>query len=67
VIRKCWHGEYGSVAAVEKDVLSRLGRTVGGGEALRQKELISEDTEQYLLRAECKEFIAKEVLETRQV
>ncbi|KAL2022098.1 hypothetical protein VTK56DRAFT_6142 [Thermocarpiscus australiensis] len=61
VTRRCWHGKYASIAAVERDVLSRLGRTVAEDEALRQEALIKNDAVQYpMLKAECEEFIAKQ-------
>lgn len=62
VTRRCWLGEYGSVAAVERDVLSRLGRTDTGAEARRLEALNKEDAARHLvLRAECEELIAREV------
>ena len=52
VTRKCWYGEYESVVAVERDVLSRLGRTDEGDDETK------ESFEEYcLLRTECDEFM----------
>lgn len=63
VTRRCWLGEYGSIAAIEQDVLSQLGRNVAEGEGLRQKAFIKDDAMKYvMLRAECEEFIAKQAL-----
>jgi serine/threonine protein kinase len=61
VTRRCWLGEYASIAAVERDILSRLGRTVAEGEELRREALIKDDT-LLRLRAECEEFVAKHTL-----
>jgi hypothetical protein len=67
VMMKAWHGEYGSMAAVEEDVLTRLGRTMAEGEALRLEALSKGDVQLYqTLRAECEEFIAKEALKARR-
>lgn len=62
VTRQCWLGEYESVAAVELDVLSRLGWTDTGAEARGLEALNKEDAARHLvLRAECEGFIAGQV------
>ncbi len=61
VTRRFWLGEYKSIAAVEQDVVSRLGCTVGGGEDRRQNALIKNGcVEDPMLIAECEEFIANQ-------
>ena len=66
--KDCWQGEYQSVAAVKKDILSRLGWTAGAGEELRRGAVNREDTRQCLvLEAECTEFMAKQALGRRRL
>lgn len=60
VTARCWHGEYASIASVEQDVLSRLGRSVAKDKALRQAAIEEIATQYPLLRAECEEFVAKQ-------
>ncbi|KAK4044837.1 kinase-like domain-containing protein [Parachaetomium inaequale] len=61
VTRRCWLGEYASIAAVEQEVICRLGRTVAEGEAPKLQALIEDDAV-LKLRAECEEFVAKQAL-----
>jgi serine/threonine protein kinase len=63
VTMRCWHGEYASIASVQQDVLSRLGRSVAKDEAL-MRVAIEEMAAQYpMLRAECEGFLAKQAWE----
>ncbi|KAK3324207.1 kinase-like domain-containing protein [Cercophora scortea] len=58
VTKRCWHGEYTSIASIEQDVLSRLGRSVAQEEALRRAALEEMAAEYPVLRAQCEEFVA---------
>lgn len=57
VTKSCWYGKYASIAAVEQDVLSRLGRSVAEDEALRDAAIEDIAAQYPLLRAECEEFV----------
>jgi serine/threonine protein kinase len=60
LITSCWFGKYESIAAVEKDVLRRLGRTVDSrADELDEEAVVVDGSEEFLsLRAECEAFIA---------
>ncbi|KAF2194753.1 hypothetical protein K469DRAFT_617378 [Zopfia rhizophila CBS 207.26] len=59
--RKCWHGFYDSISAVEQDILSLLRRRTSVEENSNNDTLGGMDDMQCLmLRLECNEFLAKE-------
>ena len=60
VTAACWHGEYVSIAAVEQDILSRLGRSPVKEGALRQAAVEEMAAQYVMLRAECEEFVVKQ-------
>ncbi|KAK4097769.1 kinase-like protein [Parathielavia hyrcaniae] len=60
VTMRCWHGGYPSIASVQQDVLSQLGRSADKDGALMQAVVEEIAAQHPLLRAECKEFIANQ-------
>ncbi|KAK4118377.1 hypothetical protein N657DRAFT_583768, partial [Parathielavia appendiculata] len=60
---QCWHGEYASIASVQQDVFSRLGRSVAEDEALMQAAMERMAAQYSLLRAECEEYMTKQARE----
>ncbi len=59
VMMRCWHGEYASLRSVEKDVLSRVGRSAAKHELLRKAAIEQRRVLYPLLRAECEEFVER--------
>ncbi|KAJ4317760.1 hypothetical protein N0V84_007197 [Fusarium piperis] len=55
IIRKCWHGEYDSMRAVEQDILSRLGLEEAQNDCSGMDQEFSS-----MLLAECKAFLEEE-------
>ncbi|KAJ4208383.1 hypothetical protein NW767_001487 [Fusarium falciforme] len=55
IIRKCWHGKYDSMRAVEQDILNRLGLVEGQNDSSGIDQEFSS-----MLAAECKAFLEEE-------
>ncbi|RKU41522.1 hypothetical protein DL546_004531 [Coniochaeta pulveracea] len=61
IMKRCWLGDYASIADVEKDILSRLGWNGAGEEVLGQKARIKDrESRMQALRTECERFLAEE-------
>ncbi|KAK4032764.1 hypothetical protein C8A01DRAFT_50512 [Parachaetomium inaequale] len=60
VTTRCWYSEYPSIASVQQDVLSQLGRSIDKDGALMQAVIEEIAIQHPLLRVECEEFIANQ-------
>jgi serine/threonine protein kinase len=66
ITRRCWHGVYESIGAVEQDILSQLGRSPAVG--IHPKNMMLGqigDIESLMLLAECEEFLAQESVKAK--